>query len=547
MLLKNCYVDMIVSLTLEKDGKEYLLIAFSKAIVTFLNEDIFSYKDNTEPLETKLLLLEGPCKFDHVGKSHHEVTSSMRPYSNASLTFLTRTRPSGMVHVDETLYVLGGRSRTIECYDHERDEWKSEQEEEEEEKQQEKEQEEDNTLKKILRACSQESPVKFCDFLDESFPQRRFIIPPAGFTDEQPLQQGPFLFGRPDMAFPGFNFSGVEPQFPVNFPFNAQGEASVHSAFRRNTPVEQARVQAREQPHQPKKSSQKSESTRNRWTEGEVKLLISIYGEEYGKRDKGRSLELMWERIAARLVTESKELNDHVCDKTAKNCRDKMNNLNKKYKAVKDKSKQTGEGSEGIKSFPEFNDLDEIWGTRDSVNPKYVIEAGTSSTSSAATPVPSPSFSLADESAVNTSNSSIDESEQEIAEEAPLAQALGKKATESLKKKKAKRALEDADEADDDLTNEDESLAQSERLFFKAKNQSKKGKSKAIKKKKKESSDIQSKEDELLSELIKSQVEAANRAEEEKKELFGYLRESDNRTQELVLGAIRELGAILKK
>lgn len=49
-----------------------------------------------------------------------------------------------------------------------------------------------------------------------------------------------------------------------------------------------------------------------------------------------------------------------------------MNNLNKNYKAVKDKSKQTGEGNEGIESFPLFNDLDEIWGTRDSVNHKYV-------------------------------------------------------------------------------------------------------------------------------------------------------------------------------
>ncbi|XP_078355876.1 serine/threonine-protein kinase haspin-like [Oculina patagonica] len=44
----------------------------------------------------------------------------------------------------------------------------AEQEEEEEEKEQEKEQEEDSTLTTILRACSQESPVKFCDFLDES-------------------------------------------------------------------------------------------------------------------------------------------------------------------------------------------------------------------------------------------------------------------------------------------------------------------------------------------------------------------------------------------
>ena len=51
----------------------------------------------------------------------------------------------------------------------------------------------------------------------------------------------------------------------------------------------------------------------------------------------------------------------------------------------------------------------------------------------------------------------------------------------------------------------------------------------------------------MLKELIKAQTEAAKRAEEEKKELFQYLRESDNRTQELVLDAIRELGTILKK
>lgn len=50
---------MTVSLSLEKDGKQYSVTAFSKAISTFLNEDIFSFKDNTEPLETKLLLLEG--------------------------------------------------------------------------------------------------------------------------------------------------------------------------------------------------------------------------------------------------------------------------------------------------------------------------------------------------------------------------------------------------------------------------------------------------------------------------------------------------------
>ena len=49
-----------------------------------------------------------------------------------------------------------------------------------------------------------------------------------------------------------------------------------------------------------------------------MKLLISIYGEEYGKRDKGRSLEVMWESIAARLASESLQVNDYLCDKLEK-------------------------------------------------------------------------------------------------------------------------------------------------------------------------------------------------------------------------------------
>ena len=36
-------------LSLEKDGKQYSVTVFSKAISTFLNEDIFSSKDNTDP------------------------------------------------------------------------------------------------------------------------------------------------------------------------------------------------------------------------------------------------------------------------------------------------------------------------------------------------------------------------------------------------------------------------------------------------------------------------------------------------------------------
>lgn len=68
--------------------------------------------------------------------------------------------------------------------------------------------------------------------------------------------------------------------------------------------------------------------------------------------------------MAERLVADSEEIDDFVCDKSAKNWRDKINNLSKKYKTVKDKSKLTVEGSKDIKSFPEFNDLNDIWDKR---------------------------------------------------------------------------------------------------------------------------------------------------------------------------------------
>ena len=77
-----------------------------------------------------------------------------------------------------------------------------------------------------------------------------------------------------------------------------------------------------------------------------MKLLISIYGEEYKNRHKGRNLDSMWEKIEARLAEESKEVLNIHCEKSAKSCRDKINNLSKKYKNVKDKSKMTGGGQQ---------------------------------------------------------------------------------------------------------------------------------------------------------------------------------------------------------
>ena len=167
-----------------------------------------------------------------------------------------------------------------------------------------------------------------------------------------------------------------------------------------------------------------AEQSRSRWVEGEVKLLISIYGEEHKNRDKGRNLDSTWEEIEARLAEESKEVLNIYCEKSAKSCRDKINNLKKKYKNVREKSKMTGEGSKNIKSFPEFDELDQIWGTRDSVNPKYVMEAGTSK-SAIATPSPNSSMSSSG-SGDGTSFGPLEGSSDEMDETLSLPSAIAR-------------------------------------------------------------------------------------------------------------------------
>ena len=163
----------------------------------------------------------------------------------------------------------------------------------------------------------------------------------------------------------------------------------------------------------------------------------------------------MWDRIAERVNSESVEINAFSGEKTAKNCRDKMNNLNKKYKTVKDKSKFTGEGSDEIKSFPEFTDLDKLWGTHDTVTNKYVVEAG-------------------------SNDQPIDET-----------------STEGSDHEQSGKAVADEDE-------------------------------------------------DAFREYLKVQKEYTKRREEERAELFSYLKKSDEQTHQLMISAIRELGEVLK-
>ena len=58
MLLKQCYYEMNINFHLEKDDTIYKVTAFPKIISAFLSEDIYSYKQDTDTLIEKMLLIE---------------------------------------------------------------------------------------------------------------------------------------------------------------------------------------------------------------------------------------------------------------------------------------------------------------------------------------------------------------------------------------------------------------------------------------------------------------------------------------------------------
>ena len=58
MLIKNCYMDINTTLQLEKDNKQYTVIAHSRVLDSYFKEDISSYRNDQDSIIEKVLLLE---------------------------------------------------------------------------------------------------------------------------------------------------------------------------------------------------------------------------------------------------------------------------------------------------------------------------------------------------------------------------------------------------------------------------------------------------------------------------------------------------------
>ena len=73
-----------MTVSLEKESKVFSVSVFPKVVSTFLQEDIFAYKEDTEPLIEKLLLLK--CVDFQLSQSGKRIAKMQNHQQGSNLT-----------------------------------------------------------------------------------------------------------------------------------------------------------------------------------------------------------------------------------------------------------------------------------------------------------------------------------------------------------------------------------------------------------------------------------------------------------------------------
>jgi hypothetical protein len=109
------------------------------------------------------------------------------------------------------------------------------------------------------------------------------------------------------------------------------------------------------------------------WSDSEVRALIAIWGESdiQDELDGAVRNKVVFEEIA-------KKLQEQGYNRDLDQCRNKIKNLKKEYRTVKDNNGETGRGRKTCKFYKE---LDEILGHRPASVPVSLLDTGTSSSS----------------------------------------------------------------------------------------------------------------------------------------------------------------------
>ena len=120
-----------------------------------------------------------------------------------------------------------------------------------------------------------------------------------------------------------------------------------------------------------------STSRGSSWSDNEVRALISIWGEDRIQEELDGAV-----RNQAIFNSIAKKMEEKGYVRDWQQCRNKIKNLKKEYRQIKDHNGQTGRGRKTCKYYKE---LDDILGHRPASVPAVVLDTGTTSNSSSTT------------------------------------------------------------------------------------------------------------------------------------------------------------------
>ena len=106
----------------------------------------------------------------------------------------------------------------------------------------------------------------------------------------------------------------------------------------------------------------------SRWVDEETKTLISLWGEENIQQQLDGAVrnKTIYEEIA-------KKMSNYGYKRDWTQCRNKIKNLKKEYRTIKDHNRETGKGRKTCRFFDE---LDAILGHRSASTPAVVVDPG---------------------------------------------------------------------------------------------------------------------------------------------------------------------------
>ena len=210
-----------------------------------------------------------------------------------------------------------------------------------------------------------------------------------------------------------FGMAGMAQQLPVNFGVPSRSASYFQPVPRPRSasPALSTASQASSASSNSSEGTNKTRAKRVVWNAVETRILIEKWGSKFPKL-KGSSVATkknIWGKILFEFNSACRERSLQNSDKTVEQIKKRINNLEYEYRQIRTKMASTGEeGAMKLKAnLAFFDDLDQVLGCRDAVNPDLMPIESTS-----ALPV-SPTATCTDDGELTVSPTTVNTSGKE--------------------------------------------------------------------------------------------------------------------------------------